>query len=139
MNLKLKSKLKKRRRVGKFDPEKMAVYRLARQHTRAVHALVGSSNTRGFADQVTQLRRSASSIPANLLESAGEWRAGKRLNYLMIAKGSTWECWAHIDALVDFGVFDPAAITEVRNLQSQITALLITTIRTIERQTGTAS
>jgi four helix bundle protein len=73
-----------------FDPEKMAVYRLARQHNRAVNDLLKTANTRGFGDLVTQLRRSSTSIPANLLEAAGEWRNGKRLNYLMIAKGSTW-------------------------------------------------
>jgi four helix bundle protein len=118
--------------MARFVPEKMAVYRLAREHNRAIRALLMSAETRGFADLVIQLRRSASSIPANLLEAAGEWRQGKRLNYLMIAKGSTWECWAHTDSMVDFGLVPESAIKEVRNLQNQITALLITTIRRLE-------
>jgi hypothetical protein len=50
----------------------------------------------------------------------------------MIAKGSTWECWAHTDSMVDFGLVPESAIKEVRNLQNQITALLITTIRRLE-------
>jgi hypothetical protein len=61
--------------MARFDPEKMAVYRLARQHNRAVHALLEAADTRGFADLVSQLRSSAISIPANLLEAAGEWRS----------------------------------------------------------------
>ena len=118
--------------MAKFDPEKLAVYRLARRHSRAVHALTATLRTRGFADLVAQLRRSCVSIPANLLEAAGEWRPGKRLNYLMIAKGSTWESWAHTDSLVDFGLVPPDAIVEVRALQGEITALLITMIRRME-------
>jgi four helix bundle protein len=120
--------------MAKFDPERMAVYRLAREHTRAVHMLTDTVPARGFADLINQLRRAAASIPANVLEAAGEWRVGKRLNYLMIAKGSTCECWAHTDSLVDFGIVRADAITDVRDLQSQITGLLITTIRTLEAQ-----
>ena len=110
----------------------MAAYRLAREHNRAVSALIAMADTRGFADLVAQLRRSCVSIPANLLEATGEWRLGKRLHYLMIAKGSTWESWAHTDSMVDFGLVPPDAIAEVRALQGQITALLITTIRRLE-------
>jgi four helix bundle protein len=120
--------------MGRFDPERMAVYRLARQHSRAVHALLETADRHGFSDLVNQLRRSTASIPANVLESAGEWRTRKRLHYLMIAKGSTWESWAHTDSLVDFGVVRKTAIVEVRDAQNQITALLITTIRRLEAE-----
>jgi four helix bundle protein len=118
--------------VARFDPEKMAVYRLARLHSRAVRDLVKVADTRGYADLVGQLRRSAASIPANILEAAGEWRPGRRLHYLMIARGSTCESWAHTDTLVDFGVVTPEAIRGVRDAQGQINALLTATIRNLE-------
>src|SRR5687767_11453454 len=102
----------------------MAVYRLARRHSRAVQELIKSADTRGFSGLISQLRDSAASIPANVLEASGEWRPGKRLNYLMIAKGSTWESWAHTDTMVDFGLVQPPAIADVRDAQRQITALL---------------
>ena len=121
-------------KMARFDPEKMAVYRLARVHSRAVDALIKAANTRGFADLIGQLRRSTASIPANILESAGEWRTGKRVHYLMIAKGSTWESWAHTDSMVDFGLVPKAAIAAARDAQGQITALLISTIRNLEAQ-----
>jgi four helix bundle protein len=114
----------------------MAVYRLARQHNRAVHTLLESADGRGFSDLINQLRRSTASIPANVLEAAGEWRPRERLHYMMIAKGSTWESWAHTDSLVDFGVVPKNAISEVRDAQNQITALLITTIHTLEAEIG---
>ncbi|MGQ0561777.1 MAG: four helix bundle protein [Gemmatimonadota bacterium] len=121
-----------------FDPDKLAVYRLARRHSRAVHALIKVANTRGFSDLVNQLRRSTASIPANLLEAFGEWRPGKRLHYLMIAKGSAWESWAHVDTMIDFELIPEAAIAEVRDAQRQITALLITTIKRLEAEGITA-
>jgi four helix bundle protein len=124
--------------LGVFDPDRIAVNRLARAHNRAVHRLLAKAYTRGYADLVYQLRRSAASIPANILEATGEWRSGKRLNYLMIAKGSVWESWAHVDSLVDLGTVGLADIAEVRDLQNQITALLITTIRNLEASAGRA-
>ena len=117
-----------------FDPEKMAVYRLMREHTRAIKELIDGADTRGFSDLVNQTRRSTTSMPANLLEAAGEWRPGRRLHYLMISKGSTWETWAHVDSMVDFGLVEECQTTRVRSLQKQITALLITTIRNLEAE-----
>ena len=120
--------------MARFDPEKMAAYRVARRHSREVRLLVDGADRRGFSDLVNQLRAATASIPANLLEAAGEWRLGKRLHYLMIAKGSTWESWAHTDSMVDFGLVPEAAIEEVRALQGEITALLIASIRDLEQR-----
>lgn len=118
--------------MPRFDAEKMAVYRVAREHSRAIQRLLRRTKTTGYGDLVNQLRRATASIPANILEAAGEWRPGKRLNYLMIAKGSAWECWAHTDSLVDFGLVPRSGIEEARNFQHQITALLITSVRRLE-------
>jgi four helix bundle protein len=120
--------------MAHFDPEKMPSYRLAREHGRAVRSLIANANTRGVSDLIVQLRRSTTSIPANLLEAAGEWRPGKRLHYLLIAKGSTWECWAHTDCLIDFGIVEERDIARVRDLQRQITAVLITMVRQLESE-----
>jgi four helix bundle protein len=118
--------------MARFDPERIAVYRLARQHNRALRVLLAGIGRRGFSDLIGQLRSSAVSIPANVLEGIGEWRPGKRLNYMMIAKGSTYECWAHTDSLVDFGLVSPADIAEARDLQGQIAALLTATVHNLE-------
>lgn len=120
--------------MARFDPERLALYRLARRHTRAVQMLIEDANTRGHGELANQLRRAAASIPANILEAMGEWRLGKRLSCLMIAKGSIWECWAHTDSMVDWGLVPETAIADVRNLQRQMTALLITSIRKLEAE-----
>jgi four helix bundle protein len=125
--------------VARFDPEKMAAYRVARQHSRAIRGLLERADLRGYGDLAVQLRRSTASIPANLLEATGEWRDGKRLNYLMIAKGSTWESWAHTDTLVDFGLVEEVDIAEVRALQQRLSGLLIAIIRNLESGRGASA
>ena len=117
-----------------FDAEKMAVYRLAREHTRAVRAFLAAARTRGHSGLVRQLRESTASVPANILEAKGEWRSGKQGSYLMIAKGSIMESWAHTDTAVDLGLIDDhaAEYQRVREIQRQIVALLVTMIRRLE-------
>jgi four helix bundle protein len=119
--------------MSRFDPERMAVYRLARQHSRAISGLLETIGRSGFATLVNQLRRSTSSIPANVLEGFGEWGYAKRLDYLRIAKASALESWAHVDSLIDFGLIDAPQIAQARHLQAQIVALLVTTIRNLEK------
>lgn len=95
----------------RYDPERLTVYRLARAHTRAVAALLAAASTRGFSDLVDQTRRSTASMPA-----------------------STTETWAHIDTLVDFGCTSPESIAEIRSLQNQIIALLVTMIKNLQEE-----
>jgi four helix bundle protein len=123
------------RKWRRYDPERLAVYRLARAHTRAVAALLedADARTRGYADLVNQTRRSTASIPANIKEGYGAESPGSKLQYYGYAKASTTETWAHIDTLVDFECLSPASIAEVRDLQNQIIALLVTMIKNLKK------
>lgn len=115
---------------GRYDPERLAVYRLARRHSRGVRDLLGNARTRGFAELVDNLRRATTSVTANIKEGYGEHRPAKKANYYQIAKGSVTEAWGHVDSLVDWGLIHEREIHEVRDLQNQIIALLVTMIRT---------
>lgn len=115
-----------------YDPEDLAVYRLARRHTRVIAGLLKTADTRGYGEQVDNLRRAAASIPSNIKEGYGEYRPRKKAHYYQIAKASVTEAWGSLDNLVDFGCIEPAAIAEARDLQNQMIALLITMIRNLE-------
>jgi four helix bundle protein len=117
-------------RWGKYDPERLAVYRLAREHTRRVNVLIRTCDTRGFADLVDDLRRCCKSLTANVKEGYGEHRPAKKANFYSIAKASATEGWGHIDSFVDFGLVTSRDIAPIRDLQNQIIALLVTMIRT---------
>lgn len=116
----------------RYDPERLAVYRLARAHTRAVAKLLEEADTRGFSGLVDQIRRSTASITGNTKEGYGEESPGRKAQYYAYAKASTSETWAHIDNLVDFGCTTPEATREIRGLQNQIMALLVTMIRNLQ-------
>jgi four helix bundle protein len=117
---------------GRYDPMRLAVYRLARRHTRGMSELLARSSTRGHADLVDDIRRCVKSITANIKEGYGEHRPAKKANFYLIAKASVTEAWGHTDSLVDFGIASPRDIAELRDLQNQIVALLVTMIRTQE-------
>jgi four helix bundle protein len=121
----------------RFDPEKMAVYRLAREHTRAVRAFLAAADTRGYGGLVKQLRESTGSVPANILEGNGAWTPADRAHYFRISRGSLMESWAHSDTMVDFGLIggDAPEYHEVRDKQHQIVALLTTTVLALEKET----
>ena len=118
----------------RFDPERLAVYRLAREHSRAVQRFLAAAETRGHSALVKQLRDSTASVPANILEGNGDSRPGNQHHYFSIAKGSIMESWAHVDTIVDFGLIAEEAeeYSLVRDKQQQIVALLITMVRRLE-------
>lgn len=118
----------------RYDPERLTVYRLARAHTRAAAVLLSTAATRGFSDLVDQTRRSAASIPANIKEGYGAESPRRKAQYYAYAKASTTEAWAHVDTLVDFGCTPPESIAEIRDLQNQIIALLVTMIRNLQEE-----
>lgn len=123
---------------ARYDPERLAVYRIARRHSRLVIELLGRSQTRGHADLLDDIRRCLRSITANVKEGYGEHRPARKASFYLIAKASVTEAWGHLDTLVDLGIAKPRDILDIRDLQSQMIALLVTMIRTQERKaTGT--
>ncbi len=115
---------------SRYDPERLPAYRLAREHTRAIRALLEKADTRGFSDLVNQIRRSMASIPGNIKEGFGEESPGQKAHYYGIAKGSVSETWGHIDTLVDFGCVWAEEITKPRDLENQLIAVLWSMIKT---------
>jgi len=115
---------------SRYDPERLPAYRLAREHTRAIKALLDKADTRGFSDLVNQIRRSTASIPGNIKEGFGEESPGQKAHYYGIAKGSVSETWGHIDTLVDFGCVPETELAEARDLENQLIAVLWSMIKT---------
>ena len=121
-------------RRGDFDPERLAVYRLAREHTRAVRDLIAAARTRGFSDLVDQLRRSAASVTANVQEGYQEESRREKAHCYSIAKRSAAEAWGHADTMVDFELVDEARVQALHHLQDQILALLAVMIRNLRNE-----
>lgn len=53
----------------------------------------------GNGDLAEQLRRASVSIPANIAEGNGRWHSADKRHFMMIARGSAFECVALIELL----------------------------------------
>jgi len=78
--------------------EKLEVYQRAIEfdaETRRVCARLPGGN----GDIADQLRRAAVSVPANIAEGNGRWHGADKRHFLMIARGSAFECVALLEIL----------------------------------------
>jgi len=80
----------------------------------------------------TQLRRAASSVPANIAEGCGRNSTADFLRFLHIATGSASELEYHVLLARDLNLLDQATcekldrqVTEVKRMMSAFTAKLI--------------
>jgi four helix bundle protein len=72
----------------------------------------------------SQIRRSATSIPANIAEGYGRGSTGAYVNHLSIARGSLKECETHVLAAQRLGMLENVDVTEFFNLADQIGRML---------------
>ena len=77
-----------------FDFEKLLVYQKAKSFCKEVSTILSEK----YADKVTsdQLRRASFSIMLNIAESSSRYSSRDRKKFLVIARGSTFECVAII-------------------------------------------
>jgi len=82
--------------MGVSRYQDLAAWQLANDLKRGVYALIDNSvarEDRGFCDQ---MRRAASSAPANLAEGFGSYRHAEFARYARIAKSSILETHNHL-------------------------------------------
>ena len=103
--------------------EGFAVYR------KAIEFLGLASNIldalpRGNATLADQLRRCSLSIPLNIAEGAGKVSLRDRQRYFSIARGSSFEAYAILDACQIVALSDPVLSAKGRALLREIVAML---------------
>lgn len=82
-----------------FDFEKLEVYKRAKEFNAEISLIL----PRNEFDRITkdQLRRASLSIALNLTEGSSRFSKPDRKNFLVIARGSLFECIAILDILLD--------------------------------------
>lgn len=81
--------------VGKYDFEKLIVFQKAQEFYRLVRTIRFSS-TQEDRIVARQFLRAALSVPLNIAEGSGRTSLRDRRNFLVIARGSSFECAAII-------------------------------------------
>jgi four helix bundle protein len=84
--------------VGVLSFQKLDVYRCSIEFL-ALSVELPANLPRGHAALAEQLRRAALSIPLNIAEAAGRTGEADAARHYGIARGSTMECAAIVDAL----------------------------------------
>ncbi len=85
------------------DFKELRVWQLARETAVHVYRITSQFPAEERFELVRQIRRAASSIPANIAESRGRFGAKDQRQFLQIAQGSTRELESHLLLARDLG------------------------------------
>ena len=99
-----------------------AAYRLTMQDSLARHFAI-----------IDQVRRSSTSIPANLAEGYGLGTQPQLLKHLRIAIGSAYELRTHLTIVASLELIDTDTVQEVIERTDRCIALLLGTYRGLQR------
>ncbi len=110
-----------------FGFQRLDVYRCAIQFLAAAAPLAGAV-PKGYAPLADQLRRAALSVPLNIAEASGRVGGDARRAYA-IARGSTLECAAILDAAETLGFGEAAQLAKPRELLDRMVAMLTVLVR----------
>jgi four helix bundle protein len=72
----------------------------------------------------TQIRRAATSIPANIAEGHGRFLRGDFVQFLSIARGSLMELETHFEICEKLGFVPATELTQLRVLADEISRML---------------
>ncbi len=114
-----------------FDFQKLTVYTKAKELNRDILALLSDSEFDRHVND--QLKRATFSILLNLAEGSSRFSNADRRRFMIIARGSAFECVAVIDFLVDNKLIDQKTYHDFFNRYEEISKMLYALIRKFER------
>jgi four helix bundle protein len=82
---------------------------------------------------ISQIRRSAASVPANIAEGFGRESPGAYAHHLRVAQGSLKEFETHVELSRRVGFLDEEQLQEIMVHANEIGKMLRSLIRSIER------
>jgi len=103
--------------------EKLEVYQKSLSFAEEVRALC-SSFPAGNYDVADQLRRAALSVPANIAEANGRWHAADKRHFLIVARGSAYECVPLLDICRRSSLASPETVNPLRLKLEEVCRML---------------
>ena len=85
---------------------------------------------------VSQMRRSAASVAANVAEGFGRGRKAEFRRFLEVARGSLFELQTHAELARRLGWLKGTLLKEIRDLSHEVDAILSGLIRSVKRRKG---
>jgi four helix bundle protein len=95
------------------DFRKLTVWQKSHALSVRIHQLTLTVPRSGYADLISQMRRAAESIAANIAEGAGRGTDADFARFIQMAIGSNSELESHLQFAFDIGMI-PVALFEAR-------------------------
>ena len=118
-----------------FPHSRLIAYRRATDFVVLADA-VTADLPRGRAYLADQLRRAASSIPANIAEGAGEFSPADKTRFYRMALRSASECAAHLELCARLKLGDAAAVERANEALGEVVALVTGLVKTFVPTVG---
>ena len=114
-----------------FDFQKLEVYQKAKTFCIEITQLQKSNSF----DRTTndQLRRASFSIMLNIAEGSSRFSNKDRKNFMVIARGSVFECVAILEYLFEIKEISEKSFNENVNRLDEISRMLFALIRTLDK------
>jgi len=120
------------------DYRKLDVWTKAHDLTLELYRATARVPGRSFPGLVSQMRRSASSIPANIVEGCGHSTQGELARFLQIACASANELSYHLLLARDLGALGGVPYARLEARTTQVRQMLAALIRTVRRKVSEA-
>lgn len=114
-----------------FDFEKLLVYAKAKNFNLLIQKFL-KKNTLDNATR-NQLRRASLSIALNIAEGSGRRTKADKKNFLVISRGSTFECVAILDIIKDEGDLSEKEFDLFYTLADELSRMLYAMIQRYEK------
>jgi four helix bundle protein len=113
-----------------FDFQKLEVYQKSKNFCKEITATLSEKSF----DRVTndQLRRASFSIMLNIAEGSSRFSNKDRKNFLVVARGSAFECVAIMDYLIETKEISQDCFTEYVGKLDEISRMLYGLIKNLE-------
>jgi len=112
---------------------KLEVWKLAHQLTLNVYTISKNFPSSEMYGLTSQLRRSASSVPTNIIEGQGRQFEKEYIQFLYIAKGSLDETNYHLFLAKDLNYISKETYDELYEICIRIKMMLFKLIKSLKR------
>jgi four helix bundle protein len=112
---------------------KLEVWKLAHQLTLNVYTISKNFPSSEMYGLTSQLRRSASSVPTNIIEGQGRQFEKEYIQFLYIAKGSLEETNYHLFLAKDLNYISKETYDELYEICIRIKMMLFKLIKSLKR------
>lgn len=103
--------------------EKLEVYQKSLSFAEEIRTLCTSFPV-GNYDIADQLRRASLSVPANIAESNGRWHSADKKHFLVVARGSAYECVPLLDICIRSSLASVEVVNPLRLKLEEVCRML---------------